>query len=66
MLRITIGTCALAATFLIFTYQQVLFSYNSVIDTRPLISKLEDVVENNKIRAVVDKGAGIDLVLTVS
>ena len=64
-MRFLIGAWCLAAAVLVNSYSSVLITYVLAPNNPPLINSVYDLVQTDYIKLVVDKGRGLDVVISV-
>ena len=64
-MRFLIGAWCLAAAILVNSYSSVLITYVLAPNNPPLINSVYDLVQTDYIKLVVDKGRGLDVVISV-
>lgn len=60
------GSWCLGAMVLICAYNSILTSYILGSNAKPLADSAIDAIENSKVNIAVNKGNGVDLVLSVT
>lgn len=60
-----VGSWCLAACVLVCAYNSVLISYILGSNAQALVHSLEELANNSKVQLVIDKGFGVDVILSV-
>ena len=60
-----VGSWCLAAFVLVCAYNSVLISYILGSNAEALVNSIEELAENPNVKLVIDKGFGVDVILSV-